>query len=191
MDETAPTPLTAEQQAWLLALAWQVISATAAGQQAALPAPPEDAALRAPAAVFVTLWQQTPGADHALRGCIGRIEADLPLYQAVVKAAAGAAARDPRFPPLAPAELPSLAVEITLLSPLLPVAALEEVQIGRDGLVIEANGRRALLLPSVAPRLGWNRAELLQHLCAKAGLPPDTWPAAGALYRFTATTYQS
>ena len=86
-------------------------------------------------------------------------------------------------------ELDSLIIEIAILSPLEQVNFLEEVVIGRDGLVIEAMGRRGLLLPKVATRLNWDREELLQNVCLKAGLPKDTWPETGQLYRFRTTVF--
>ena len=63
--------------------------------------------------------------------------------------------------------------------------------LGRDGVIIEARGRRALLLPSVAPRQGWSKTDLLHNLCRKAGLPPDTWPTAGTLYRFEVFSFSA
>ena len=153
-----------------------------------------DAPLRQPAAVFVTLWQQEEGDPAAeeskrLRGCIGRLRPDFPLYRAVTNAAISAATRDPRFAPVESHELDSLIIEIAILSPLEQVNFLEEVVIGRDGLVIEAMGRRGLLLPKVATRLNWDREELLQNVCLKAGLPKDTWPETGQLYRFRTTVF--
>lgn len=188
LADTQSTALDAAQQAQLLDLTRDTIVRVVSEQS--LPRPTlDDPLFRRPTAVFVTLWQS--GDRPALRGCIGRVEADLPLYQALIKAAAGAATRDPRFPPVSAAELPDLNVEITLLSPMTVVHDLSELLPGRDGAVIEAWGRRALLLPSVAPRLGWDSTDLLNNLCRKAGLPADTWPAAGTLYRFQAVSFRA
>ncbi len=182
--------LTSEQKANLLDCARTALAQAARKEKVDLVAP-RDPELQRPVAVFVTLWQDSPNASEPplLRGCIGRIEADLPLYQAVLKAANGAATRDPRFAPVSGVELPTLEIEITLLSPLSEVHSLDEIVLGRDGLVIEAYGRRALLLPKVALRQGWTKTELLQSLCAKAGLSRDTWPGAGSLYCFTTTEF--
>jgi len=153
-----------------------------------------DEDLLQPAAVFVTLWQDVVDRDDAgdrrLRGCIGRLQPDYPLYLAVMNAAVSAATRDPRFPPVAPEELDNLTIEVALLSALEIVNDLHDVVIGRDGLVIEAYGRRGLLLPKVATRMGWGREEFLRNVCLKAGLPPDTWPAGGTLYKFSTTGFQ-
>jgi AmmeMemoRadiSam system protein A len=153
-----------------------------------------DESLRQPAAVFVTLWQETGDIEDtdskSLRGCIGRLQPDFPLYLAVRNAAVSAATRDPRFPPVAPEELEGLTIEIALLSPMEIVNDLQDIVIGRDGLVIEAYGRRGLLLPKVATRLGWDREEFLRNVCYKAGLPPDTWPSNGTLFKFSTTVFQ-
>lgn len=46
---------------------------------------------------------------------------------------------------------------------------------GRDGVVVEGRGRRALLLPQVATEMGWGTTEMLDAVCEKAGLPADAW----------------
>jgi AmmeMemoRadiSam system protein A len=146
------------------------------------------------AAVFVTLWQ--PGSSNSkseeskrLRGCIGRLQPDLPLDEAVKYAAISAATRDPRFVPVEPYELDGLTIEIAILSPLEEIASLDEIVIGRDGLVIEAQGRRGLLLPKVATRLNWNSEEFLCNVCLKAGLSEDIWPGNGKLYKFSTVVF--
>ncbi len=139
------------------------------------PGKPHRPSLLAPAAVFVTLHR-----DGALRGCIGLVEAITPLYRAVQEMAVAAATRDPRFPPLTEEELDSTEVEISVLSHARPVRGPDELTIGVDGLVVEALGRRGLLLPQVAPEAGWDAATLLARTCVKAGLPPDTWKRADA-----------
>lgn len=131
--------------------------------------------LQAPAGAFVTL--EVAG---ELRGCIGRIEAAAPLAQVVGEMARAAATRDPRFPPLDPKELPDLEIQISVLSPFWKVEEWEQIQVGRDGLMIRAGGRSGLLLPQVAAEYGWDRETFLSHTCMKAGLPPDHWQTATA-----------
>ena len=109
---TTVRELTPDQQDCLLELVRATISQTARGETLRLH-PPGEAWLEVPTAVFVTLWQAAARAEPMLRGCIGRVQPDLSLYHAAVKAAAGAASRDPRFPPLSAGDLPGLAVEIT------------------------------------------------------------------------------
>ena len=134
------------------------------------PGKPHRESLVAPAAVFVSLHR---GGD--LRGCIGSIEAERPLYRAVQEMAVAAASRDPRFSPLDPDELDGTEIEISVLGGARRIAGPDDVTIGTDGVWIEGHGRRGLLLPQVAPDAGWDAPTLIQKTCHKAGLPPDAW----------------
>lgn len=146
----------------------------------------------APAAVFVTLRLRPdlPGEGGDLRGCIGQVEADLPLYLAIQDAAIKAATVDPRFYPVRPDELEFLIIEISVLSPMEPVDRPEDIQLGRDGLYIVGQHRRGLLLPEVPGMYGWTVKEFVRHVCRKAGLPDDAWPGPARLYRFTTESFE-
>src|SRR5665647_2590608 len=85
--------------------------------------------LAAHGAAFVTLTK-----NGRLRGCIGYTEAVAPLFKVVQECAVAAATEDPRFPPVSPKELPSLRVEISVLTPLVSIRP-EEVEVGRHGLM--------------------------------------------------------
>ncbi len=125
--------------------------------------------------------------NHDLRGCIGYIASDMPLARVVDQVAAKAAMEDPRFPPLTQSEFAKVTLEISVLSPLQEVEDVSEIQVGRDGLVIELQGRRGLLLPQVATEYGWDRETFLAHTSRKAGLPVDAWKEPEArIYRFSA-----
>ena len=180
--------LNEQQRQELLRLARQAISDKVTNKSG-VPVVKDNQLFDENAAVFVTLWQ--PGSSPAyedgkrLRGCIGRLQPDLPLDAAVKYAAVCAATRDPRFVAVQPYEVDGLTIEIAILSPLEEINSLDDVVIGRDGLVIEAMGRRGLLLPKVATRLNWNKEEFLRNVCLKAGLPEDIWPGNGKLYKFS------
>lgn len=146
--------------------------------------------------LFVTLWQETiPRSgkhltdEQELRGCIGHLDSDLSLENLVQEVAVAAATRDPRFSPLSVAELATTKIEIALLSPLRLISDLHQINIGQDGLLIEGLGRRGLLLPKVAVRMGWDRSAFLEHVCRKAGLPLGCWPGICELYAFTTTVF--
>lgn len=143
----------------------------------ALPSP----ALERPAAVFVTLKKR-----GELRGCIGQVLAEYPLYLAVQRAAIQAAVDDPRFPPVQMAELPEIKIEVSVLSPLEPVQDVREIQVGKHGLFIVQGKRSGLLLPQVAVEEGWDRQAFLEGVCHKAGLPADAWQKGASLFKFTA-----
>jgi AmmeMemoRadiSam system protein A len=108
---------------------------------------------------FVTLTRA-----GKLRGCIGYIEGVKPLVEAVVDNGRSAAVGDPRFPPVSTAELAEIHIEISALTPLVPVAGPEEITIGRHGVVLAKDGRRAVFLPQVATEQGWDRDTTLEQL---------------------------
>lgn len=134
--------------------------------------------------VFVTL--KVAG---ELRGCIGNIMSDHPLPETVVDMAVKSASLDPRFPPIGPAELDKLSIDISVLGPLVEVKDPREIKIGRDGLVIEMSGRHGLLLPQVATEHGLDVEGFLSQTCIKAGLPPDAWKQGAGIYRFAAEVF--
>lgn len=142
--------------------------------------------LRAPGATFVTLQR-----GGRLRGCIGSVLARRPLLEDVHANARAAALSDPRFPPLAAGELPGTTIEVSLLSPSIPLpAATEEEALanlrpGIDGLILEHSGdAQATFLPQVWEALPVPR-DFLAHLKRKAGLPADFWSDAIRLRRYT------
>jgi len=118
--------------------------------------------------------------DHYLRGCIGIPLPVMSLKDAIMQAAQSAT-RDPRFPPLDKDELDSIVIEVTILTkPELinvskPQDYLEEIKIGRDGLIVEQGFFKGLLLPQVPVEQDWDKEEFLSHACMKAGLLPDAW----------------
>jgi AmmeMemoRadiSam system protein A len=131
--------------------------------------------------VFVTLQL---GED--LRGCIGYIEPLFPLAQATQDVAVKAAMEDPRFMPVTLSEMDKITIEISVLSPLSELHDVENIEIGKHGLVIDAGFRRGLLLPQVATEYHWDRAQFLKQISLKAGLPPDAWKQKGMkLFTFT------
>ncbi|HEX7897028.1 MAG TPA: AmmeMemoRadiSam system protein A [Planctomycetota bacterium] len=159
--------LSDEDQRALLDLARRTVEAAARGEPAPHLTNPSGP-LREKGAAFVTL--RIAG---ELRGCVGHIEALQPLWTSVRDMAEAAAVRDGRFPPLEPRELPALAVELSVLTPLIPLRP-EEIQIGRHGLYIRLGKRSGLLLPQVAVEWGWDAPEFLRRTYEKAGLAPGT-----------------
>lgn len=149
---------------------------------------PARAALDLPAAsgVFVTLKER-----GQLRGCLGTLQATGDLAGTVARCAADAATSDPRFSPVAPAELPDLSVEVSVLGPLEPIdpGQPDAIVIGRHGLVAEQGSKRGLLLPQVATEWGWTVEQFLRQTCRKAGLPDDAWQHGARIFRFEAEVF--
>jgi AmmeMemoRadiSam system protein A len=131
----------------------------------------DDPKLTAVQGAFVTLHT----ADGDLRGCIGHIEGVLPVIETVREMAVAAATQDPRFPKVRCAEVPSLQIEISVMSPITEVRNIEAIEVGRHGLIVSCGYQRGLLLPQVATEYNWDCDEFLQHTCQKAGLPADAW----------------
>ena len=124
-----------------------------------------------------------------LRGCIGHIEGDDALPRTVAQCAVAACSADPRFPPVTPAELPEIEIEISVLGPLEPAAGPADIEVGRHGLVVEMGGRRGLLLPQVATEWKWDAATFLSQTCRKSGLPGDCWQRGAKVWKFEAEVF--
>ncbi len=152
--------------------------------------PHDPAVSTALAGAFVTLNHRgaKPGDPGRLRACMGVIEAEQPLEDAVVQAAVWAA-RDPRFPRLQAGELEELEVEVSVLSPARPVPGPDAIEVGTHGVILEKGSHRALFLPQVAVEQGWDRATMLDHLARKAGLPDDGWRKGAQFEVFTAQVF--
>ncbi len=124
--------------------------------------------------VFVTLYTYP---SKKLRGCIGFPEPIYTLGEAVVGAAKAAAFEDPRFEPLGDE---NIIIEISVLT--LPKRLeggaekyLMNIEIGSDGLMVEYERQKGLLLPQVFLDYDVDVEEALAMTCQKAGLPSETW----------------
>ena len=126
--------------------------------------------LKLNAGAFVTLKIK-----DELRGCIGYIISDQPLFETVCEVAKHAATQDPRFSPLTPKELRLIEIEISVLSPLKKISGYDQIVIGEHGLLVEEGYHRGLLLPQVATEHNYSVEQFLTSLCMKAGLAPDLW----------------
>jgi hypothetical protein len=135
---------------------------------------------------FVTLREH-----GELRGCIGNLIGDKPLYLMVRDMAVEAAVGDPRFAPVELSEVKDIEIEISALSPLEKVDSADKIQMGVHGVMIKRGFRGGVYLPQVATETGWSKEEFLSSLCAhKAGLPADAWKdKATEIYIFTAEVF--
>jgi AmmeMemoRadiSam system protein B/AmmeMemoRadiSam system protein A len=143
-----------------------------------------DPALEQRRGAFVTLK-----IDGDLRGCIGHMRDDSPLCWVVGNCAWQAAFNDPRFSPVTLDEMGDIEIEVSVLTPPRLVEGYGDILVGRDGVLIEKNGRTAVFLPSVAVEQGWDRDEMLDRLCVKAGLREDSWRNGARFYTFQATRF--
>lgn len=145
--------------------------------------------LQAQRGCFVTL--KTHG---RLRGCLGCFTSNKPLWKAVAEMARASATEDPRFfgEQLAPAELPELDIEISVLSPMAKIANPLDIELGTHGIyVVGRGGQAGTYLPQVATEHHMTKEEFLSSCCAhKAGLPSDAWRTGEAeVFTYTAEVF--
>ncbi len=146
--------------------------------------------------VFVTLNDITKG--RSLRGCIGFPLPQMSLVKATIGSAIEAATGDPRFDPVTLEEFDDrIVIEVSVLTkPTLvnvkdPREYIQEIVVGRDGLVIERGPCQGLLLPQVPVEYCWDTEEFICQCCMKAGLPPDAWLVDGSrIYKFQAIVFE-
>jgi len=133
---------------------------------------------------FVTLKK-----DGKLRGCIGRFDPSVPLYQTISVMAVAAATRDSRFEPVTTSELNQIEIEISILTPLKKIESIDEIQLGKHGIFIKQGICSGTFLPQVASETNWTKEEFLGH-CArdKARIGWDGWKTA-ELYTYESIVF--
>lgn len=135
------------------------------------PEKPDDNYLSMERAVFVTLNK-----NGNLRGCMGQLQAAIPLYKAVNQMALSAAFKDRRFPSVKKEELKDINIEISVLTPLEKIDSYKDIIMKEHGVVVRKGNRSGVFLPQVAEDTEWDRKTFLENLCSqKAGLPKDAY----------------
>ena len=127
--------------------------------------------------------------DGELRGCLGRLNSQLPIAHLVAQLAQAVADSDPRFDRVTPQELSGIGLEISVLTPEREIQSVEEIEVGTHGLIVEEGTNRGLLLPQVPGEHGWDRDAFLGHACLKAGLAVDAWRRGARLFVFEAQIF--
>ena len=119
------------------------------------------------AGVFVSIHKH-----GQLRGCIGTFEPTrASVAEEVVANAISSATRDPRFHPVAPAELDSLDYSVDILTHPEPVRDESELDAHRYGVIVESGWRKGLLLPDLD---GVDTVGQQIEICRmKAGIPSN------------------
>jgi len=181
---------TPEERRWMLELARKSLAeCVTTGKLPQVDANGLDGKLLEAKGCFVTL---TEGGE--LRGCIGNLTPQVPLYLAIMENAQNAALRDHRFPPVRPEELDKIEIEISVLT--LPQGLhfngsqdlLDRLQPGRDGVILTIGDHAATFLPQVWEQIP-DKQKFLDALAVKAGCQADAWkssPATVYTYRVEA-----
>jgi hypothetical protein len=117
--------------------------------------------LMAHAGAFVTIMEH-----GKLRGCIGNMQSDKPLYKLVQSLAIASSTRDYRFEPVTADEIPDLEIEISVLTPMRKINSIDEIELGKHGIYIQKGDHTGTFLPQVATETKWTKEEFLGH-CAE------------------------
>jgi AmmeMemoRadiSam system protein A len=133
------------------------------------------------AGVFVSIHK-----GGELRGCIGTIEPQRKnVAEEIIANAISSASRDPRFYPITADELDELEYSVDVLTRPEPVKSQQQLDVKRYGVIVEAGGRKGLLLPDLE---GVDSVDYQIDVCRqKAGIAPDE-PVK--LYRFEVKRYK-
>lgn len=198
MDASLDQPLTPGQRAWLLKLARDAAAAELGGPRLDIQ-PPSDPCFTRLGACFTTFKRRDvaePG--RGLRGCLGTLRAEEPLWKCVARIAADTVTGDPRFSgnPVTLAELPELKIDISVLHPLRELSDPLAFSLGEDGIDVVGqgiyDGRRGVFLPQVATEHHLTKEQFLTLCCEeKAGMPGDAWrdPAQCKVLAFRAEVF--
>ena len=174
--------LTHDTQRQLLAIARAALEARVRGTR--VPESGSKGASQSGQGAFVTIF-----CHGELRGCLGRVTSDWALPDLVRHLAQDVADSDPRFTPVAPHELKDIALEVSVLTPEREIRSIDEIEVGRHGLIVEQGSRKGLLLPQVPTEHEWDRETFVSQTCLKAGLPADAWRHGARLLVFEAQVF--
>ncbi|MBW2964130.1 AmmeMemoRadiSam system protein B [Candidatus Woesearchaeota archaeon] len=127
---------------------------------------------------FVTLNEH-----GSLRGCIGHILPQAPLYKCVIENAINAATADPRFNPVQPSEFGDIEIDVSVLT--LPqdieysseADLLSKLRPDVDGVVLRSGFRSSTFLPQVWEQIP-DKTYFMESLCQKQGSAKDCWKTA-------------
>lgn len=177
--------LTREEKQFLLQTARDSINFFFTGEKLSEPDYSKYPILKSNAGAFVTLTEH-----GSLRGCIGYIISDQPLFDTICEASIQASQNDPRFAPVRKSEIENISIEISILSEPFPLNSYDEIEIGKHGLILEEKGKRGLLLPQVPVEHHMNRDQYLDAICQKSGFYAGYWKSKQLkLSGFTATVF--
>lgn len=161
--------LSKEEQRILLKLARNTIEMWVR-EQSKPPLPAAKGILGEKCGAFVTIHKK-----GQLRGCIGNMIGYGPLVETIQEMAIASSTGDPRFHPVRPEELNDIDIEISVLSPLREIKDINEIEVGKHGILMSRGMFHGVLLPQVATEYNWDRTTFLQHTCMKAGLSENAW----------------
>lgn len=143
--------------------------------------------------VFVTLRHYH---TNEIRGHMGFLLPEFPLYEGIVDATIGAATKDPKFIPVTEKELEDTILEVSILSrPELlkgsETKRLSSIKLGRDGMMIEYGLYKGHFMPEEIEEKKWTKKDAFEELCSIAKIPKTYWTQPNVrLYRFEVQTFK-
>jgi uncharacterized protein len=171
-----PAQLNQKDRLRLLELARQALEEAVKGEKLTpLKLEKESDCLQEIGASFITLTRK-----GELRGCIGALEATMPLAVDVREHAVAAALQDYRFQSVTQDELSEIEIEISCLTAPQRLEYREDKELlcklrpELDGVILKKDNRRATFLPQVWKKVP-SPEDFLSYLCHKLGEPPDAW----------------
>ncbi len=168
--ESNTTEFSSNQKKKLLKMARRTLE-TEVAENRNFEADVKDPALEKELGAFITLKK-----DGQLRGCMGVFNPEKPLWKVVQEQTTAAAKKDPRFPPVQLEEISDIEIEISVLSPPQKISDPNQIELGKDGVMVKRGNKGGTFLPQVAIETGWDLETFLCQLCTrKAGLYKDAW----------------
>ncbi len=194
MSENSQNFLTEENRQLLITLAREVLSVYLKDHQRITD--PEDISsdLKEKMGVFVTLKRIEGGIEKSIIS-MGYPLPVKPLFVALIDSVIACATRA-RMQDLID-DPDSIILEISVLGRIEEIQAErrvnypKQIKIGQDGIMVERDFQRALILPQVPVEHGWDEIDLLSETCLKAGLSPDAWLENDTrIYKFRAKIFR-
>lgn len=142
-------------------------------------------ALNKKMSAFVTLKK-----NGELRGCIGSIFPTQYVIDEIKTQAINAGMHDSRFTPVTLSELKECKLEISILTPIQPIASYKDIRLGKNGILFKKGNKQAVFLPQVAIEQGWSLTETLSALSKKAGLDANDWQSNAEFFVFETLIFE-
>lgn len=133
---------------------------------------------------FVTIFK-----NGELRGCIGHIRSEQPLYKSIQSLVVSSALRDYRFNPVTESELKDIEIEISVLTPMKRITSIDDIEMGRHGVYLRKGSQTGTFLPQVAEETNWTKEEFLGRCSRdKAHIGWEGWKEA-EIYTYEALKF--
>ena len=150
-----------------------IISYVKTGKRGKLIVPKSSGILNEKTGVFVSIY-----VNKKLRGCIGGFAQEKTLNELIQRMSVSAAC-DKRFKNIKKDDLEQMKLEISVLTPLTKIDSIDEIKLGKHGILIQQEFYSGTLLPQVATKNNWSLEQFLGHCSRdKAGLAWDGWKTA-------------